>query len=531
MNKDKKKIRSKLVRESLEEMELLESTMDKISQQAVSDLVNESVKKNLNRFLSEASEDPNAYEEEETDEFPSSADDADAADNGDTAGQESLPSDNDDLEQVATGDDASLEDDVPAATADDLSTDDLGSDDEWAEFDAYKTEDGSYDMTGADMDTSIKVFKLMNQDSDDVVIKNTDNGIQLKDNNSGEEYLIKTGDTEDAAAVPAVDDDTEDVEPSLDDDSTEDIDVDVDDNATDKEDDDDDNETVYEMVLRSTKKNKVNENLGYTTDYQKKTAMTTPSNNEPADASATYSMDDGVPTGTEKPYGKDKGDAQPFDKNVNEGCEECNEGCCDTEDKEVNEGCEECNEDQVEEATNVGGFVQQNSTVKSHVPNSNGRAARNQSKGAVPTSTSTPRYSAAQMESVKQQVKAIYSENKEIKQMLSTLKVKLYEAAVTNRNLGLIIKLVTENATTKDEKQNIIKRFGEVKNFAESDKLYESISKELKEVARTSNIDKTMNGTIVENVEGAKKQETTIYESDEVRNIKDLMKRVSDLYK
>ena len=32
--------------------------------------------------------------------------------------------------------------------------------------------------------------------------------------------------------------------------------------------------------------------------------MTTPSNNEPAKSSETYSMDGGVPTGTEKPYGK-----------------------------------------------------------------------------------------------------------------------------------------------------------------------------------------------------------------------------------
>ena len=51
---------------------------------------------------------------------------------------------------------------------------------------------------------------------------------------------------------------------------------------------------------------------------RKKTAMTTPSNNEPAKSSETYSMDGGVPTGTEKPYGKAGSEMDPFEENVNE---------------------------------------------------------------------------------------------------------------------------------------------------------------------------------------------------------------------
>lgn len=61
----------------------------------------------------------------------------------------------------------------------------------------------------------------------------------------------------------------------------------------------------------------------------------------------------------------------PFEENVNE-----------SDEFEI-----ELDDDNVEEATNVGGFANQNSTAKSHVPNSNGRAARNQSKGGEYTST------------------------------------------------------------------------------------------------------------------------------------------------
>ena len=57
----------------------------------------------------------------------------------------------------------------------------------------------------------------------------------------------------------------------------------------------------------------------------------------------------------------------------------------------------------------------------------------------------------------------------------------LKEAAVTNVNLGGIIKLISENSTTKEEKRDIINRFtNEVHTIEESKSLYKTISNELK---------------------------------------------------
>ena len=143
----------------------------------------------------------------------------------------------------------------------------------------------------------------------------------------------------------------------------------------------------------------------------------------------------------------------------------------------------------IEEGTNVGGFVQQNTASKSHVPNSNGRSARNASiAGKKVKGTPDPRYSKAgeeedeekKNEAIARKAEKIFNENKELKAALGKFRNVLKEAALTNMNLGKIIKLISENTTTQDEKMEIIKRFGkEAKTIKDSERLYESISSEL----------------------------------------------------
>jgi hypothetical protein len=100
---------------------------------------------------------------------------------------------------------------------------------------------------------------------------------------------------------------------------------------------------------------------------------------------------------------------------------------------------------------------------------------------------------------------------------------ELKNAAVTNKNLANIIKLVTENTTSQDEKNEIISRFAkEAKTVEQSQNLYESLSRDLKK-ANKMNIteDKTLS------VEGSKQiNETTIYKSQEVLESLDLMHRM-----
>lgn len=99
----------------------------------------------------------------------------------------------------------------------------------------------------------------------------------------------------------------------------------------------------------------------------------------------------------------------------------------------------------------------------------------------------------------------------------------LKEAAVTNHNLAQIIKLISENTTSQDEKMEIIKRFSnEARTIKDSKKLYESISSDLKK-SRKMNITEDRSLT----VEGSKKvNETPIYKSQDLMESLDLMHRM-----
>jgi hypothetical protein len=228
--------------------------------------------------------------------------------------------------------------------------------------------------------------------------------------------------------------------------------------------------------------------VGYTDNYQKKDVMTNPGMSEPG--KNVNDWDAGVPKGDSKPWSgypnkKNKAD-KPFNASKGKQLEE-EEGM-----ENVEAPMEECGnvEAPVEEATNVGGFVQQNSTSKSHVPNSNGRNARSMSKGGKRVKgTATPRYSGGEEDAVSEsfirRANKVLGENKELKSTLSDVMASLKEAAVTNHNLGMIIKLISENSTTKDEKMEIISRFSkEAKTVDASKALYESLSNDLKKAKK-----------------------------------------------
>lgn len=503
--KNSKNIRSQYVKDSLVDINSIENKIEEATRESLSNILAETVNKELNRILSEAEEDD--YEETEVEDTPmdNSSDDL----NNNSENSEDEPSNDDSLSNDTEEGDTDIDD----------------SSDEWAEFEQYKNEDGEYDLANADENTVKKIYKLM--DDDDEIIVTDDNGlINIKDNQTGAEYLIDTNSSDTASTPDASDSFTDETLNSLDSETTDDLETDELDNdiedtdvdsldSSDENSEEDDDETVYEITLNDG--DEITEELGYTTNYQKKTAMTTPSNSEPGKSSQVYSMDKGVPTGTEKPYGKKVGDGQPFDKNIK------SEGCSETD-----ETIEE--EENMEEATNVGGFVQQNTVSKSHVPNSSGRSARNMSRSGEYAGSHVPRYSSTQMENIKRKAKAIFEENQEIKKLLSEMKDKLYNAAVTNKNLGQIIKLMTENTTTRDEKIDIIKRFGnEAKTISESDKLYESISNELKKVKKTNNINMIDRNLTENNKNTTSINETKIYQSKDLLESINLMHRVNNL--
>jgi len=443
-----KNIRSEYVRNLLEDKETLEKQLKGITESTIKSLLEDEVKGNLRQIISE---DANSFEEEEvTDDDTKPVDDTkddDASTDDVTVADDDVTA-TDDAEEGTSDDGDAIADDADANAADDT-TDDT-DDDVWSGLEDYKGEDGEYDLTGMDADEVIKVLKVMKPEDGVRVVKNDDGNIELTDDETNKEYIIQV---------------------DLDDDACAD---DVDDSLGEAEN---------------------HGNVGYTDNYQKKTAMTTPDNHEPADTSKTYSMDGGVPTGTEKPF-RGKGDTAPFDQDVNEAMTTQEQGA-------YNRG---------------NGMVHTNTNSKA-AKGRNAHAGGKQIHGTADNS-----YSEAQMEGIKRKANEIFRENKELKSLLPELQKRLQEAVVINQSLGNIVKLLKENATTAEEKQSIIKRFNDVKTCNESNSLYKTITEELHRTHQSQNVDNVLNAQLSEATKHT--VETPMYQSDDLSETLDFMRRL-----
>ena len=87
---------------------------------------------------------------------------------------------------------------------------------------------------------------------------------------------------------------------------------------------------------------------------------------------------------------------------------------------------------------------------------------------------------------LRNKLKGLDTENQELKEnqekMVDALKQfrqKLQEVAVFNSNLAHVVRLFTENTTTKEEKVEIVKRMDEAKTLKESKLIFKTLSKEL----------------------------------------------------
>lgn len=462
-----KEIRSNFVKESLLDYESLANTLKENTTQAVRDLLSEAVRETYNQILSE--EDENDYEiEDEVDDTTTDAEN-DAETTEDTEEAE--------IETV-DADEESVEDETEATDFENgAEVEDETKDEGWAEFEKYKVSDDEYDFSEANDDEIVKVYKLLkDEDQVHVNVDKDTKKVEIKDDETGAEYLLDLSSFGGSKSEQENDID-------FGDEANSDLEI--------------ENENMNESRLFEIVLNEYDSHVGYTDNYQKKDVMTNPGTKEPG--KKVNDWDAGVPKSGKKPWAG-KGDTAPFTE-------------------------EENAEETMEEATNVGGFVQQNSTSKSHVPNSNGRDARNASKGGVKVKgTTDPRYKSATNESkMMAKVEKILKENEQLKTALNKFKTVLEEAAVTNVNLGQIIKLISENSTTKEEKQEIIARFGkEAKTVEQSKALYESISRDLKK-NNTMNINEekqfTANSSKMIN-------ETQIYQSKDLVESLDLMHRL-----
>lgn len=370
-----------------------------------------------------------------------------------------------------------------------------GEDDEWSEYDDFKTSDNDYDITGQDeegVEILRKMYDMLEDGDELIVTKNENDELVISNEETGDEEVVDMSD-EESVELPGEESEDE-FELELGDEECEDEMPEDDIEIGIEVGDDEEDEPTYEIDIDEEE---LTESLGYTDSYQSKTAMTTPPNKEVADPKATNSWDK-VPTGDGKRWAG-KGNNKPFGE----------KSCCESE--EMPDG-------PIEEATNVGGAVQQRSSSKSHIP-----AGR---KEYVPKGTRHASF-ADKYEEIVESYKKMKAENDTLKESLKATKKSLVEAAVLNVNLGKVVNLLVNETTTRDEKKSILSRFNEVKTISEGTTLFNNIKRELNETKKsTITLDKSIVAESKNNL-----NETTFY-SDRTKNPSlALMDRLDNLWK
>lgn len=238
------------------------------------------------------------------------------------------------------------------------------------------------------------------------------------------------------------------------------------------------------------------ESLGYTDNYQDKD----PIEGLSMDGAPKNTKDwhKGVPTGTQKPWAG-KGKSEPFGKKTEKVFEIT-----------LNDDVEEPIEENV--TTSKSSYRRSRKDMapeNAELP----EGSRHISKGGVYKDLP---------ESLQKKINAALLENKQLKETVTKVSKIMKEAVQVNVNLGHIVRLMVENSTTKSEKEDIVKRFNNVKSNDEAKSLYESISSELKKSHST-----IVNEQIT-TTEGSKKiNESKIY--DEPNSVRDMMKRMGML--
>lgn len=397
-----------------------------------------------------------------------------------------------DEEDVDVENDSEVEDEIPSDedVEEAPESDEEGEDDEWSDFDEFKTDDNDYDFTGEDENIGEKLLQIFNKidDGDQIIVTKSGDEVKVSEVDADAEEVIELDSEDNDDDVESVSDDEFELEFDDEDEESEG------DEFNGEENSEDDEEFEFEFDDEDSD-DELEESIDYTTTYQKKTAMTTPSNKEVANPKDTYSMDD-VPEGDDRRYGKGVGCSEPF---------------CESEDLEADMG------EEIDEATNVGGAVQQRSASKSKIP-----AGR---KTYVPKGTKHASFGSEYKEVV-ESLEAIKAENKALKECLNKHVKCLREAAVLNVNLGKVIRLLSEETTTRDEKKSILTRFNNVKSINEGTALYETIKGELKESKKsTVNLSESI-------AVGEKKNlnETTLFNRNDNPSL-GLMDRMDNLYK
>jgi hypothetical protein len=469
MNKDKnnskKQLNGKLIKESLMDYNNLAEQLKENVAESVKSLLEEQVRQAYASILNESDDEELEEKEYDVEEVEDTQDDSEEAESGETEAE----TEEDSVEgegMEPKGDDSSQDtEEIVSSDGEEVDEPEGDVEGEADEFEKYKVSDNKYDFRNAKDDELVKVYKRLTNDDQVTVVMNDDK-VSISDKETGADYIIDMSGNDDTSEI-------------------------TDDNFTD-----DMNESrIYEIAL-----NEYDSNVGYTDNYQKKDVMTLPSAKT---GGKGRDIDAGVPDTNTKPWSNKK-DAAPFNDKKGKTVE-----CGDV--------TTENNAPGMEETVAQKGGTNRMIGAKSHIPDTS--CTNNPKKH---TASKAGEYMS---ESIVKKANKIFEENKKLKGQLEKITEMLREAAVTNVNLGGIIKLISENSTTKEEKRNIINRFtNEVHTIEESKSLYKTISDELnKKPQTTTNINEekqigTANAEVI--------NESKFYQDESLMNSLGLMHKI-----
>ncbi len=188
----------------LEQALLQVQTLEEAVKANAKGILASTMKQELNDLLKESLEEEKEVDEqpdseEDTDDVPVKTGDEENPDNEDDEPSKDIDSLDTDDDMAPTMDDMDTDDDM-APTMDDMDTDD----DMAPTMDDMDTDDDVLDMTGADGDEILKVFKAMGP-NDGVIVKKDDNHIELSDGD--DEYIIQLDEDEMMSDEMPVDED------------------------------------------------------------------------------------------------------------------------------------------------------------------------------------------------------------------------------------------------------------------------------------------------------------------------------------
>ena len=444
-------------------------------------------------------------------------------------------------------------------------------------------EEAPIDLTGASDEEILKVFKAMGEE-DGIIVTKDDEEIQLTDNDSDNEYIIKLGESKSKSKINEMEADEQEVMMMSDSDSQMDDDdkvaqivADIFNSSSDGEEEEDmavavadDEEMMYEITLdeeddddSDTDESMLDEEDDDDSDTDE-SMLDEEDDDESLDEAYNHKKaikpkGVGIGSGPKFSYKATKGG---FNEKKKEGPKAVGTGKAKfeykkganmegqskkVETKEGHQGYKDREDERLgmkhgktamkdlkgshskkeKSRRDDAGFEKRETKEAARTYGMGSKEGRGLRKGITNNRNYVYGENGVKVESLEAEVSMLREKNEEYRKALNLFREKLNEVAIFNSNLAYATRLFTEHSTTKKEKINILRRFDSVETLKESKSLYKSIKDELSSVdtkSITESVEKL--NTTVTSGSAINLIESKTYENPQFLRMKDLMTKI-----